>query len=105
VQTWATSIDNKQIFALQNGTWIQVNDGVLTHVTVGKSGVWGVTRFDGSYFRQGVAPDTPYGTKWLRTGWGFQQVDAGSSGVVYGVNGYLFSTSIWLRSRVQSLFI
>ncbi|CAB4025310.1 Hypothetical predicted protein, partial [Paramuricea clavata] len=85
-QTWATRIDTMHIFTLQNGAWIRM-DGILTHVTVGKSGVWGVTRADGIFVRYGVAPNTPYGTRWEAMGRGFQKVDAGSSGVVYGVKG------------------
>jgi hypothetical protein len=92
-QTWATRIDNEYIFALQNGAWIQVSGG-LTHVTVGKSGVFGVNRHRQIYFRLGVAPDTPYGTRWGQLVGSLKQIDAGSLGVVYGVTRYLFFTSI-----------
>ena len=63
-------------------------DGLITPVTVGKSGVWGVGRSRGIYFREDVTPDTPYG--WRHLDGELEQIDAGSSGVVYGVNGYLF---------------
>ena len=43
-----------------------------------------------------MTPDTPYGTGWRQLDGGLQQIDAGSSGVVYGVNKYLFFTYIWL---------
>ena len=80
-------------------------DGLLTHVTVGKSGVWGVTSGNAIFFRHGVAPDTSYGTGWLRLVGSLKQIDAGSSGVVYGVNKYLFFTSILLRTRTCLEFI
>jgi hypothetical protein len=69
-------------------------DGGLTHVTVGESGVWGVNGHDLIYLRQGVTPDTPYGTEWRQLDGLLKQIDAGSSGVVYGVNRYLFFASI-----------
>ncbi|CAB4045380.1 lectin L6-like [Paramuricea clavata] len=76
-------------------------DGLLTHVTVGKSGVWGVTSGNAIFFRQGVASDTSYGTVWQHLIGSLKQIDAGSSGVVYGVNRYLFLISIWLRTRIR----
>ena len=51
-------------------------------------------RHDLIYFRQGVTPDTPYGTRWRQLDGLLKQIDAGSSGVVYGVNRYLFFASI-----------
>ncbi len=90
-QTWATRLDNMNIFALQNGAWTKMVGG-LTHVTVGKSGVWGVSGDRRIWFRYGVAPDTPYGTGWKLLAGSLKQIDAGSSAVVYGVNGYLFFT-------------
>ncbi|CAB4030800.1 Hypothetical predicted protein, partial [Paramuricea clavata] len=84
-QTWATRIDNGHIFALQNGAWIQI-DGLLTHVTVGKSGVWGVNQGDDIFFRQGATPGAPYGIGWRKLDGLLKQIDAGSSGIVYGVD-------------------
>ena len=69
-------------------------DGELIHATVGKSSVWGVNQDDQIYFRLGVTPDTPYGTRWRQLDGRLRQIDAGSSGVVYGVNRYLFFASI-----------
>ncbi|CAB4026060.1 Hypothetical predicted protein [Paramuricea clavata] len=88
-RTWATRIDNEYIFALQNGAWTQV-DGLLSHATVGKSGVWGLNKDDEIFFRLGVTPDTPSGTGWQKLYGLLKQIDAGSSGVVYGVNRYYF---------------
>lgn len=89
-QTWATRFSNQNIFTLQNGVWVHIVGG-LTHVTVGKSGVWGVNENDEIFYRQGVTLGTPYGTGWKKLPGALKQIDAGSSGVVYGVNKFVFT--------------
>ena len=84
-QTWATRIDNYNILTLENGAWTVVYGGLI-HVSVGKSGVWGVSSSYHIFMRSGVASNTPYGTSWHHLSGGLKQIDAGSSGVVYGVS-------------------
>ena len=88
-QIWATRNDNQHIFTLQSDTLIRVEGG-LKHVSVGKSGVWGVNGMDHIWFRLGIAPEKPDGTGWRRIAGGLKQIDSGSSGVVYGVNRYMY---------------
>ena len=61
-------------------------DGSLMHVSVGKSGIWGVSGAHFIFMRSGVASNAPYGTSWHHLAGGLKQIDSGSSGVVYGVN-------------------
>ena len=84
-QTWATRIDNLNILTLENGAWTQIIGGLI-HVSVGKSGVWGVNAAHNIFMRSSVASNTPYGTSWHHLAGGLKQIDSGSSGVVYGVN-------------------
>ena len=77
------------IYLLQNTNWRKI-DGSLTHVTVGKSGVWGVNKNHLIFFREGVTSSTPQGTGWTLQSGGLIQIDSGSSGVVYGVNRFAF---------------
>ena len=85
-QIWATRIDNANIFTLlENGTWTQITGGLI-HVSVGKSGVWGVYSGVGTFLRWGVTSNAPFGTSWLGVDGPTKQIDSGSSGVVYGVN-------------------
>ena len=92
--TWATgSTDNHTaIYALQNDGWINIG-GSLTHVTVGKSGVWGVNWNNDIYFREGVTSSKPDGIGWKHLSGELIQIDAGSFGIVYGVNRCVFISS------------
>ena len=85
--TWAAGPEGYYalIYALQNDNWVTII-GHLTHVTVGKSGVWGVNLINEIFFREAVTSSMPHGNNWRKLIGGLIQIDAGSSGVVYGVN-------------------
>lgn len=51
---------------IRNGNgWSQVG-GLLTHVTVGKAGVWGVNVHKNIYYREGVTRSNPKGSSWTQ---------------------------------------
>ena len=85
-QLWAVQSDNRTHFLSEIGNWASIDDEYLTHVTVGKSGVWGVNKNGSIFYRTGVSLNVSYGTSWQKTFGELKQIDAGSSGVVYGVN-------------------
>lgn len=72
------------IWFWQNSDFILIT-GLLSQISSGKSGVWGINVHDQIYMRLGVTEANPAGYGWLLIAGALEQITSGEPGVVYGV--------------------
>ncbi len=66
-----------RIYTRRNGNWKKIG-GLLTHVSTGGAGTWGVNRGQAIYYHSGK--------RWANAGGRLKQIDSGPPGIVCGVN-------------------
>ncbi|XP_065661641.1 uncharacterized protein LOC100198409 isoform X1 [Hydra vulgaris] len=97
ISPYIVGINGKhEVFSFGASNVLKKIDGTMHHVSSGQSGVWSVGLLGNVFFRKGTEPDAEdlnsreniLTSFWEKIPGNLKQIDAGISGVVWGVNRY-----------------